>query len=429
MQEIREEEERQERVILVAVNLPEGKNADDGKIRIDVETSLDELEELCQTAGAETVGRVVQNLERFQTGTYIGSGKIQEIKELAAALDADAIVCDDELTPAQMRNLEDMIGIKICDRTMIILDIFAKHARTREGQIQVELAQLRYSLQRLTGKGIAMSRLGGGIGTRGPGEKKLEQDRRLIRDRISKLKSDLADIVKNREVLRKQREKNAVPVVAIVGYTNAGKSTLINKLTDSKVFAANMLFATLDSTTRNAKLPSGQEVLFTDTVGFINKLPHHLVDAFRSTLEEASYADIILHVVDSSDPEINGHMRVVYETLGRLKCEGKPVVTAFNKIDLYNRPIEEGEVREEVILKDLKADATLRISAKHGDGLDEMLEVIEKILNESKVYIEKTVPYTDGKYLNNIRKYGQIIEEDYREDGTFIKAYVPRRFL
>lgn len=414
MEEMIITEQAQEKVILVAVSCDDYGREND----IDTETSLDELAELVDTAGAVTVGRMIQNREEVHNGTYIGKGKIEELKALIAELDADAIVTDDELSPAQMRNLEDLLDVKICDRTMIILDIFAKHAVTREGKIQVELAQLKYSLQRLTGKGIAMSRLGGGIGTRGPGEKKLEQDRRLIRDRISRLKEELREIVDNRTLLRKQRERNAMPVIAIVGYTNAGKSTLLNKLTSSDILAADMLFATLDATTRKLKLASGQEILLTDTVGFINKLPHHLIEAFRSTLEEASFADVILHVVDASNENAFNQMAVVYDTLRKLEADGKPVITALNKQD-----VAEGES-----VKDLKADYVVKISAKTGAGLDELKEVIETVLKDQKVYIEKIVPYSEGGYLNQIRKYGQVVTEDYRAEGVFIQAYVPKRF-
>ena len=453
MEEILKEAEKRERVILIAVDTDErGRQFD-----IEVEKSLKELDDLCDTAGADTVATMIQRRERAQSGTYLGKGKIEELKALIAELNADAVVADDELSPAQMRNLEAELNVKICDRTMIILDIFAKHAQTREGKIQVELAQLRYASQHLTGKGIAMSRLGGGIGTRGPGEKKLEQDRRLIRDRISHLRGELEEIVKSRELTRKQRERNNIPVVAIVGYTNAGKSTLLNKLTKSDILAADMLFATLDATTRNLKLPSGQEILLTDTVGFINKLPHHLVDAFKSTLEEASYADVILHVVDSANPDSASQMAVVYDTLNKLKCVGKPVITAFNKYDKLiagikaegatdtssknaasqdfngdgndGQEITDGSINEIPILKDLRADHTVKISAKQGEGLDELMAIIEQVLNESKVYIEKIIPYSDGAYLNQIRKYGQITEEDYRAYGIFIKAYVPRRLV
>lgn len=414
MEDLIRTEQQPEKVILIAVSGDDYKK----NIVVDTETSLDELSDLADTAGAVTVGRLIQNRDKAQLGTYIGKGKIQELKELIAELGADAVIADDELTPAQMRNLEDELEIKVCDRTMLILDIFASHAVTAEGKIQVELAQLRYSLQRLTGKGIAMSRLGGGIGTRGPGEKKLEQDRRIIRDRISALKEELNQVVENRKLLRKQREKNAMPVAAIVGYTNAGKSTLLNKLTNSGVLAANMLFATLDATTRKLKLESGQEILLTDTVGFINKLPHHLVEAFRSTLEEAAFADIIIHVVDASNPNAFTQMAVVYETLERLGAEGKPVITVFNKQDIATSDS----------LKDLKADYSLKISAKKGEGLEELGRTIEKVLKEQRVYVEKLLPYSEGGYLNQIRKYGQLVTEEYRADGVFIQAYVPKKY-
>ncbi len=421
MEEMKKTEQEPERVILIAVS-----GDDYGKaVSVDAETSLDELEALADTAGAVTVGRLLQNRDKAQTGTYLGKGKIQELKELAAELNADAVIADDELTPAQMRNLEDELEIKVCDRTMLILDIFAKHAVTAEGKIQVELAQLRYSLQRLTGKGIAMSRLGGGIGTRGPGEKKLEQDRRLIRNRISTLKAELEDVVENRKLLRKQRERSAMPVAAIVGYTNAGKSTLLNKLTDSGVLAADMLFATLDATTRKLKLESGQEILVTDTVGFINKLPHHLVEAFKSTLEEAAYADMIIHVADASNPNAFNQMAVVYETLERLGADGKPVITVFNKQDL----VAEKTDAELYPLKDLKADHTVRASAKKGEGLTELKNAIETVLKEQRVYVEKIIPYSEGGYLNTIRKHGQIVTEEYRDGGVFVQAYVPKRYV
>ncbi|MBR6978015.1 MAG: GTPase HflX, partial [Lachnospiraceae bacterium] len=280
--------------------------------------SLDELSELVSTAGAETVGRIIQNRERIHPGTYIGKGKIEEVKDLLWETEATGVVCDDELSPAQMKNLEDALDTKVLDRTVLILDIFASRAVTKEGRIQVELAQSRYALTRLQGFGRSMSRLGGGIGTRGPGETKLETDRRRIRTRISQLKTELEEVERKRALNRSLREKNHVPVVAIVGYTNAGKSTLLNRLTEAGVLSENKLFATLDPTTRSLELPSGQVVLLTDTVGFIRKLPHHLIDAFRSTLEEARYADLITHVVDASNPDREAQIDVVYETLRNL---------------------------------------------------------------------------------------------------------------
>lgn len=314
--------EAEERVILVAVRKSDRENT---------EQSLDELCELASTAGAVTVARVIQNLDNFNPATYIGKGKIDEIKELIIEYDATGIICDDELSPAQMNNLSDALEIKVMDRTLLILDIFAARANTNEGKIQVELAQLRYRSSRLSGLGNALSRLGGGIGTRGPGETKLEMDRRIIHERIGQLKHELEAVVTHRELTRSQRSRSNIPVVAIVGYTNAGKSTLLNTLTGAGILAENKLFATLDPTTRGLELESGQQILLTDTVGFISKLPHHLVEAFKSTLEEAVYADIILHVVDASNPAMDSQMYVVYDTLEKLGAGDKPIITAFNK--------------------------------------------------------------------------------------------------
>mgnify|MGYP002512709722 FL=1 len=396
-----------ERVILVGVSTSDHD---------DTEKSLDELEELAQTAGAVTVGRVIQNLDQIHPGTYVGKGKLDEIKELIWETEATGIICDDELSPIQLGNMEDVLDTKVMDRTLIILDIFAGRASTNEGKIQVELAQLKYRQSRLTGLGKSLSRLGGGIGTRGPGEKKLEMDRRLIRDRIAQLNRELKDVKRHREVTREQRSRNKVPVVAIVGYTNAGKSTLLNKLTGAGVLEEDKLFATLDPTTRNLKLPSKQEVLLTDTVGFIRKLPHHLIEAFRSTLEEAKYADIILHVVDASNPQVDEQMYIVYETLTNLEVKNKPIITAFNKQD---------KVEGESILRDFRADHIVRISAKHGDGLDKLQETIEEVLRGQKVYIEKIYSYAEAGKIQMIRKYGELLEEEYRGEGIFAKGYVP----
>ena len=308
----------QERVILVGVQLSDGD---------DTQASLDELQELADTAGAVTVGRIVQNREKPHPGTYLGKGKIEELKELIWETEATGIICDDELSPAQLNNLSSLLDAKVMDRTLIILDIFANRATTREGKIQVELAQLKYRAARLVGLRDSLSRLGGGIGTRGPGETKLEVDRRRVHDRISWLKGELKDVERHREVTRQKRMDNHVPVVAIVGYTNAGKSTLLNTLTDAGILAEDQLFATLDPTTRTLELPGGESVLMTDTVGFIRKLPHHLIEAFKSTLEEAKYADIILHVVDCSNPQADTQMHVVYETLKSLGVNDKVMIT------------------------------------------------------------------------------------------------------
>lgn len=408
MTQLYEMQQEIEKVVLVSVCLTNQAQA---------EASLDELEELVSTAGAITTGRIIQNLEHINQATYVGKGKIDEIKELVMQTKASGIVCDDELSPAQIRNLEDALEVKIMDRTLVILDIFAARAKTREGKIQVELAQLKYRSSRLTGFGTALSRLGGGIGTRGPGEKKLEMDRRLIRERIGQLSKELEDVKKNREVQRKMRSKNRTPVLCIAGYTNAGKSTLLNHLTNANVLEENQLFATLDPTTRNLKLPSGQEVLLTDTVGFIQKLPHHLVEAFRSTLEEARYSDMILHVVDCSNPQMDQQMEAVYETFRRLDIQDKTMVTIFNKADL---------ISEDVVLKDSRADWTIRISAKQEIGLEELLGGIEDILLKQQVYIEKTIAYQDAGKIQLIRKYGQLLTEEYKEDGIFIEAYLPK---
>lgn len=400
-------QEVEERVILVGVSTGEGD---------DTEQSLDELEELAKTAGAVTVGRVIQNREQVHPGTYIGTGKIAEVQQLAYEVEATGIICDDELSPAQLKNLEEELDLKVMDRTLIILDIFASRASTSEGKIQVELAQLKYRQARLVGLGSSLSRLGGGIGTRGPGEKKLEMDRRLIKSRIAQLNRELEEVKRHREVARSRRSRQSTAVIAIVGYTNAGKSTLLNTLTGAQVLEEDKLFATLDPTTRILELPSGQEILLTDTVGFIRKLPHHLIDAFRSTLEEAKYADIILHVVDASSPQMDQQMYVVYETLKNLGVTDKKIVTLFNKQD---------KMTENQPHRDLKAEKTVRISAKWGEGLEEVKQILEDLLNEKNVLIERFYDYRDAGVISLIRKYGQLLEEEYRGDGIYVKAYVP----
>ena len=406
-----ETKESEEKVILVGVCLNEKDN---------IEESLDELKELVKTADATVVGRLVQNREAFHSATYIGKGKIEELKELALETGATGIVCDDELSPAQIRNLEEALDLKIMDRTLVILDIFSKRALTKEGMIQVELAQLKYRSSRLVGLRSSLSRLGGGIGSKGPGEKKLELDRRLIRNRIAQLSKELEEVKMHRVVQRKQRSKNLIPVVCIVGYTNAGKSTLLNRLTQAGVLEEDQLFATLDPTTRKLELESGQEIMLTDTVGFIRKLPHHLVDAFRSTLEEAKYSDLILHVVDMSNPQMDQQMEAVYETLDRLDIRDKTIITVFNKQD---------KVEKLQIIKDAKADRTVRNSAKKEEGFEELLQTIEEILQSRKQLIEKVYPYDQGSTLQIIRKYGQILEEEYLPEGTKIKAYIPKEWV
>jgi GTP-binding protein HflX len=407
MAEVFEIEEVEERVILVGVSEQDGDDAED---------SVAELAELVKTAGATVAGTLIQKRELIHPGTYVGTGKVAEIAELVQQTGATGIVCDDELSPAQLKNLEMMLDTKVMDRTLIILDIFAARATTSEGKIQVELAQLRYRLSRLAGLGRSMSRLGGGIGTRGPGEKKLEMDRRLIKDRIAQLNRELKEVRKHREVTRAQREKNQVPVAAIVGYTNAGKSTLLNRLTDAGVLEEDKLFATLDPTTRVLELPGKQEILLTDTVGFIRKLPHHLIEAFKSTLEEAKYADYIIHVVDASNPQHDKQMHIVYETLYNLDIKEKTIITLFNKQD---------RVTEQEPLRDFKADYTVAISARTGQGLEQVKELLGELLRENKVLIERTIPYEDAGIIQQVRKNGELLEEDYRPDGIYIKAYVP----
>ena len=396
-----------EKVILVGVSVEEND---------DTEKSLDELEELARTAGAVTVGRVIQKREQIHPATYVGKGKIDEIKEMLWETEATGIICDDELSPAQLGNLQDALDTKVMDRTLIILDIFAERASTSEGKIQVELAQLKYRQSRLVGLGKSLSRLGGGIGTRGPGEKKLEMDRRLIKGRIAQLNRELKEVKRHREVTREQRNRNHLPVVAIVGYTNAGKSTLLNKLTGASVLEEDKLFATLDPTTRGLKLQSKQEILLTDTVGFIRKLPHHLIEAFKSTLEEAKYADIILHVVDASNSQLDEQMHIVYETLRQLEVVNKPIITAFNKQD---------KADSEMIIRDFKADYIVKISAKTGEGLENLLEIIEEVLRQQKVMVERVYPYAEAGKIQLIRKYGELLTEEYGEEGIFVKAYVP----
>ena len=400
-------EDFKERVILVGVSEQDGDDAED---------SLAELAELVKTAGASVAGTLIQKRELIHPGTYVGTGKVAEIAELLEHTGATGIVCDDELSPAQLKNLETMLNTKVMDRTLIILDIFAARATTSEGKIQVELAQLKYRLSRLTGLGRSMSRLGGGIGTRGPGEKKLEIDRRLIKDRIAQLNRELKEVVKHREIARAKRERNAVPVVAIVGYTNAGKSTLLNHLTDAEVLEEDKLFATLDPTTRMLELEGHQQVLLTDTVGFIRKLPHHLIEAFKSTLEEAKYADYIIHVVDASNPQRDKQMYIVYETLDHLGVKNKKILTLFNKIDIRT---------DDDPLQDFRADHVLQISAAENAGLDAVKDVLQEMLREDKIYIERVIPYAQAGVLQLVRNKGELVSEEYVPEGISIRAYVP----
>lgn len=399
---------KKEKVILVAAALDDLEKA---------EQSLDELGELVKTAGAEVAGQMIQLRDAVHPGTYIGSGKLDELKWLVWEKEADGIVCDDELSPSQINNLEEVLDCKIMDRTLVILDIFAARASTKEGKIQVELAQLKYRQSRLSGLGKSLSRLGGGIGTRGPGEKKLEMDRRLIKSRIAQLNRELADVRRHREVTREQRSRNHMPVCALVGYTNAGKSTLLNTLTGASVLEEDKLFATLDPTTRVLNLPGGQKILLTDTVGFISKLPHNLIEAFRSTLEEAKYADVILHVADMSNPQMDEQMYVTYETLEELGVLNKTVITVFNKCD---------KAGEDLLIRDFKSDARVVVSAKTGQGLDTLKEILEDWIREQRMEIKRLYPYAEAGKIQMIRAYGEVTKEEYQADGIYIEGFVPR---
>ena len=403
-----EMEQIEETVILAGIDTGDGEAA---------ERSLDELEELAKTAGAKVAGRLIQAREAAHPATYVGRGKLMELKELIWETDAAGIICDDELTSAQLGNLEAELSCKVIDRTLLILDIFATRAASGEGKIQVELAQLRYRASRLTGLGRSLSRLGGGIGTRGPGEKKLEMDRRLIRERISRLKRELKDVEKHRELIRTQRKQSGLKVAALVGYTSAGKSSIENALTDAGILEDAMLFSTLDTTTRSLMLDNTQEILLTDTVGFIRKLPHHLVEAFKSTLEEAKYADIIIHVVDASNPQMDEQMHVVYETLRQLGAEGKPVVTLFNKQDLLEDPVRQ---------RDFQADYSIPASAKTGQGLEELKKALLEIIRRDQIYIERLYDFSEAGKIQVIRSRGQLLSEEYVPEGIAVKAYVPK---
>ena len=397
-----------ERVILVGVDTEGGETA---------ERSLDELAELAATAGAEVTGRLIQTRECVHPATYIGRGKLIELKELLWETEATGIICDDELSSTQLGNLEEELDCKVLDRTLLILDIFAARAVSGEGKIQVELAQLRYRASRLSGLGRSLSRLGGGIGTRGPGEKKLEMDRRLIRERISRLKKELADVERHRELLRSQRNQSGMKVAALVGYTSAGKSSIENALTNAGILEDAMLFSTLDTTTRALQLDGTQEILLTDTVGFIRKLPHHLIEAFKRTLEEAKYADIIIHVVDVSNPRMDEQMYVVYDTLRQMGAEGKPVITLFNKQD---------RLEKEESHKDFQADYSIATSAKTGQGLDKLKAALLEIIRRDQIYVERLYPFADAGKIQMIRSKGQLLSEEYLPEGIQIKAYVPQ---
>lgn len=405
-------EEEEERAILVG--LESGGKVING--RTEGERLLEELEELASTAGAVVVQKVLQKRQTVDSAYYIGKGKLEELALLRQSLKANLVIFDDELSGAQVRNIEEVVGVKVIDRTALILDIFAGRARSREGKIQVELAQLKYRLPRLTGMGIQLSRLGGGIGTRGPGEKKLEVDRRHIRRRISMLEEDLRDVSKRRDLVREGRRE--VPTVALVGYTNAGKSTLMNTLCNADVFAENKLFATLDPTTRSLPLSDGRQSLLVDTVGFIRKLPHDLIEAFKSTLEEAVYADLLLHVVDAASEEMEVHVSVVNELLNSLGALNKPVILVLNKIDL-------SAPQSRVPLMN-PYGPVCEVSAVTGQGVEDLLAAITGQLPQQDVKIELLIPYTEGWVTPYLHQNGKVLEEEYTESGTRVKAEVKK---
>ena len=397
-----ENEERVEQVVLICVDI-----GDD-----DAERSLDELQELAASAGAQVVSRVIQKKDSYDSATVLGSGRLQEVAEFVQAHEIDAVIFDNELSPAQQKNVEKALETKVIDRTTLILDIFAQRARSSEGRLQVELAQLRYRLPRLMGLGTSLSRLGGGIGTRGPGETKLESDRRHIRRRIHNLEEQLEELEQRRDLLHQRRKKDGVISVAIVGYTNVGKSTLLNTLTDAGVLAKDMLFATLDPTSRALTLPDGRKVMLVDTVGLVSRLPHHLVEAFKSTLEEAVNADLILNVCDVSSPEFDNQLAVTKQVLKDLGAENVPVLTVLNKCDL-------AEIPPMTLDKQ-----TAAIAAKDGIGLETLLQKIALNLPETHKHLQMILPYDKAGLASEIRINGKVLEEEYRAEGVFLDAQV-----
>ncbi len=374
------------------------------------ETTLDELEALLETAGGECAARLLQNRHTPDSHSFLGEGKAEELHELAQSLSADMVIFDNDLSPSQIRALEEATGVTVIDRSALILDIFAQRAQTREGRLQVELAQYQYILPRLSGMGKSMSRLGGGIGTRGPGETKLETDRRHIRERITRLRQELEEVRRVRAVQRERRQKNAIPVVALVGYTNAGKSTILNALTNAGIPANNRLFDTLDTTTRKLAVSDQLSVLLSDTVGFIAKLPHNLVDAFRATLEELQYADLLIHVVDCADPEREAHMQVVRQLIGQLARPGVPVITAYNKTDVAEAPFLAPE------------GAEVAISAQTGAGIDRLLALIERELTGTRHTVTLLLPYSQGGQVDTLHQRTQVQEVSYEAEGIRIRA-------
>lgn len=402
--ELYENEENPERALLVEVNTGE----------YDAESSLAELYELVRSAGAEPFGAITQNRPSQDNATCVGSGMMEEIADFCEKHEIDLLIFDCELSPTQIRNIENISKVRVVDRTMLILDIFAARAKSREGRLQVELAQLKYMLPRLSGKGTSLSRLGGGIGTRGPGESKLESDRRHIRRRIDTLKEQLETVEKHRSQITRRRQKDGVVTVALVGYTNAGKSTLMNTLTQAGVLAENMLFATLDPTARSLKLPGGATVMLIDTVGFVRRLPHHLVQAFRSTLEQAATADIILNICDASSPEAQEHLKVTKDLLAELGCEGRPIIPVFNKSDL----VPAANIIPFV-------GNSVRISAATGAGVDKLLSVIEENLPVKSKRVRLLLPFAQSGLAAQIRREGTVENEEYTDIGLVLTAQVP----
>lgn len=401
-------EEKTEKALLISVDTGE----------FDAEVSINELAELADTAGAEVLGMMIQKREAPSGASFVGTGRLAEITEFCRNNDVDLIIADGELSPVQVRNIEDAAGARVVDRTTLILDIFAKRARSAEGKIQVELAQLKYSLPRLSGQGTSLSRLGGGIGTRGPGETKLESDKRHIRRRIQFLKENLDKIEKRRLAMHKRRQKNGVETVAIVGYTNVGKSTLMNYLTNAGVLQEDKLFATLDPTARKLVLPDGRQVMIVDTVGLVRRLPHQLVDAFRSTLEEASWADLILNVCDASSEECDEHIKVTNDLLTSLGCEGKPIINVLNKCDLVPSILDFPLIGNSV-----------HVSAKTGYGIEELLQKINDSLPKKRQKVKLLIPFTQGRIANELRKYGVVLSEEYTADGLEVSAVLEIAYL
>ena len=399
-------EENKEKVIIAGLHTGSRDYINDT-----TDESMRELAELVDTAGGEVVGEMVQNRPMPEGATYLGEGKLMELKLAIEDTDATLVVFDDELSPIQLRNISDILGVRVLDRSMLILDIFAMRARSGEGKLQVELAQLKYQLPRLRGMGLELSRTGGGIGTRGPGETKLESDRRHIRTRIAALEEQIREIKKHRDLLRKRRRKDGHIVCAIVGYTNAGKSTLLNRLTDAGVFAEDKLFATLDTTSRAITLEDNRQIIMIDTVGFIRKLPHYLIEAFKSTLEEAAEADFIIHVIDASSSEADNRIKVVCDVLDEIGAGGKPYINVYNKCDLQNCSIASDNGGKNVF-----------ISAKTGQGIADLMAAIADTAPGKKFERELIIPYSDGGVLNELHKNEKVLDEEYRGDGVYIKV-------